>query len=158
MSSFWLTLKQQWTIKISSPLFSIFSLAAILVGSRDHRANFWKGAIQGPFHQSLVAIGPVVSEEKIKMWNVDGRTTDDGWRTKSDDNSSPGLKERPDELKSGMYWIYFLKSNAVSFRCFVDNFDVLSTKEQLVDESLGQAFLGALEPSSNFFLPPQHGD
>jgi hypothetical protein len=26
-----------------------------------------KGAIQGPFHQSLVAIGPVVSEEKIKM-------------------------------------------------------------------------------------------
>jgi hypothetical protein len=36
----------------------------------------------------LVAIGPVVSEEKIKMWNVDGRT-------KSDDNSSPGeLKNR----------------------------------------------------------------
>jgi hypothetical protein len=27
----------------------------------------WKGAIQGPFHQSLVAIGPVVSDEKIKM-------------------------------------------------------------------------------------------
>jgi hypothetical protein len=26
-----------------------------------------EGAIQGPFHQSLVAIGPVVSEEKIKM-------------------------------------------------------------------------------------------
>ena len=36
-SSFWLTLKQQWTIKISSPLFSILSLAAILVGSRDQR-------------------------------------------------------------------------------------------------------------------------
>jgi hypothetical protein len=47
------------------PLFSIFSLAAILVGSRDHRTQFWKEAIQGPFHQSLVAIGPVVSEEKI---------------------------------------------------------------------------------------------
>ena len=78
-SSFWLTLKQQWTIKISSPLFSIFSLAAILVGSRDHRTQFWKGAIQGPFHQSLVAIGPVVSEEKIKMWNVDGRTMDEKW-------------------------------------------------------------------------------
>jgi hypothetical protein len=75
---FWLTLKQQWTIKISSPLFSIISLAAILVGSRDHRTQFWKGAIQGPFHQSLVAIGPVVSEVKIKMWNVDGQTTDDG--------------------------------------------------------------------------------
>ena len=53
--------------KISSPLFSIFSLAAILVGSRDHRTQFWKGAIQGSFHKSLVAIGPVVSKEKIFM-------------------------------------------------------------------------------------------
>jgi hypothetical protein len=52
---------------ISSPLFSIFSLVAILVGSQDHRTHFSLGATQGPFHQSLVAIGPVVSEEKIKM-------------------------------------------------------------------------------------------
>jgi hypothetical protein len=43
------------------------SLAAILVGSQDHRTQFWKGAIQGSFHKSLVAIGPVVSEEKIFM-------------------------------------------------------------------------------------------
>ena len=49
------------------PFFSIFSLAAILVGNRDHRTQFWKGAIQGTFHQSLVAIVSVVSEEKIKM-------------------------------------------------------------------------------------------
>jgi hypothetical protein len=49
------------------PLFSIFSLVAILVGSRDHRTQFWKGATQRPFHQSLVAIGPVVSEEKINL-------------------------------------------------------------------------------------------
>jgi len=48
-------------------------LAAILVGSRDHRTQFWKGAIHGPFHQSLVAIHPVVSEEKIKMWTTDDR-------------------------------------------------------------------------------------
>jgi hypothetical protein len=53
---------------ISLPLFTIFSLADILVRSRDHRTHFWKGAIQGPFHQSLVAIGPVVSEEKMFMW------------------------------------------------------------------------------------------
>jgi hypothetical protein len=53
--------------KISSPIFSIFSLVAILVGSTDHRTQFWKGAIQGSFHQSLVAIGPVVSEKKIFM-------------------------------------------------------------------------------------------
>ena len=42
-------------------------VAAILVESRDHRTVFWKGAIQGPFHQSLVQIGPVASEELIKM-------------------------------------------------------------------------------------------
>jgi hypothetical protein len=35
-------------------------LAAILVGSRDHRTQFWKGANQGPFHQSLVQFGDVV--------------------------------------------------------------------------------------------------
>ena len=38
-------------------------MATILVGSRDHRTKFWKGAIQGSLHQSLVAIGPVVSEK-----------------------------------------------------------------------------------------------
>jgi hypothetical protein len=41
----------------------------------------------------LVAIDPVVSE-KIKMWNVDGRT-------KSDGNSSHGLKAR--WAKNGIY-------------------------------------------------------
>jgi hypothetical protein len=61
--SFWLTLKQQWTIKISSPFFSILSLAAILIGNRDHRTQFWKGIIQESFQQSLVEIGSVVSEK-----------------------------------------------------------------------------------------------
>jgi hypothetical protein len=46
-------------------LFSILSLAAILVGSRVHRTQFWKGAIQESFQQSLVEIGSVDSEEKI---------------------------------------------------------------------------------------------
>ena len=41
--------------KISFPFFSIFSLVAILVESRDHRTQFWKEAIQGSFHQSLAA-------------------------------------------------------------------------------------------------------
>jgi hypothetical protein len=40
------------------PLFSIFSLVAILVGSQDHRTQFWKGAIQGSFHHSLVRFSP----------------------------------------------------------------------------------------------------
>jgi hypothetical protein len=56
---------EQWTINISSPLFSILSLAAILVGSRDQRTQFRKGAIQESVHQNLVDIGSVVSEEKI---------------------------------------------------------------------------------------------
>jgi hypothetical protein len=47
------------------PPFSILSLAAILAGSRAHRTQFWKGAIQESFQQSLVEIGSVVSEEKI---------------------------------------------------------------------------------------------
>ena len=73
------------------PPFSIFSLAVILVGSRDQRTQIWKRAIQIPFHQSLVAIGPVVSEEKIKVY--------DGWRwTTSDGKSSHGLW--PGELKN----------------------------------------------------------
>jgi hypothetical protein len=38
---------------------------AILAGSLDHRTQIWKGVIQGSFHQSLVEIGLVVSEEKI---------------------------------------------------------------------------------------------
>ena len=63
LGTFWLKIEQFWPFEE----ISIFSLAAILVGSRDRRPHFWKGAIQGPFHQSLVAIGPVVSEEKIKM-------------------------------------------------------------------------------------------
>jgi hypothetical protein len=37
------------------------SLAAILVGSRDHRTQFWKGTTQESFQQSLVEIGSVVS-------------------------------------------------------------------------------------------------
>ena len=53
--------------KLHPPFFLFFSLVAILVGSRDHWTQFWKGATHRLFHQSLVAIGPVVSEEKIFM-------------------------------------------------------------------------------------------
>jgi hypothetical protein len=53
--------------KFHHSFYSILSLTDFLVGSRDHRTHFWKGAIQGPFHQSLVTIGTMVSEEKIFM-------------------------------------------------------------------------------------------
>jgi hypothetical protein len=76
-------------LKFHPHFFSIFSLVAILVGSRDQRTQIWKRAIQIPFHQSLVAIGPMVSEEKIKVYDVR--------RTPSDGKSSHGLW--PGELK-----------------------------------------------------------
>jgi hypothetical protein len=49
------------------PDFSVkfFFQPIYTVGSRDHRTQFWKGAIQESFQQSLVEIGSVVSEEKI---------------------------------------------------------------------------------------------
>ena len=54
VSIVWLRLVQKFQRRIFFfnfiPPFCIFSLAAILVGSRDHRTQFWKGAIQGPFH------------------------------------------------------------------------------------------------------------
>jgi hypothetical protein len=37
----------------------------MLVGGRDCRTQFWKGITHGPFHQSLVSGGQVVSEENI---------------------------------------------------------------------------------------------
>ena len=59
----WLSSFREDFFKISSPLFPIFSLVAILGGSRDHRTQFWKGAIQEPFHQSLVLIEQLVPDD-----------------------------------------------------------------------------------------------
>jgi hypothetical protein len=73
LGTFWLKIEQFWPFE----KFLFLVTAAILNGSRDQQTQIWKEAIQGPFHQSLVAIGPVVSEEKIKMSNVDGRQTTD---------------------------------------------------------------------------------
>ena len=75
-------------------------MAAILVGSRYHQTQFWKGATQGPFHQSLVAIGPVVSEEKIKMWNVNGQS-DDGRKVMA----IAHMALRPGELKQDAVFV-----------------------------------------------------
>jgi hypothetical protein len=48
-------------VKLSS------AVAVILVGGLKCWTQIWKGATQGTFHQSVDAIGTVVSEEKIKM-------------------------------------------------------------------------------------------
>jgi hypothetical protein len=53
LGTFWLKIEQFWPFEE----ISIFSLVAILVGSRDHRTQFWKGAIQrlfGNSHKNLL--------------------------------------------------------------------------------------------------------
>jgi hypothetical protein len=90
LSSFWLTLKQQWTIKISSPLFSIFSLAAILVESRDHRThNFGRGPSKDHSTKVWLQLAQWFLRRRLKC-----EMLTDGRQTKSDDNSSHGLKAR----------------------------------------------------------------
>jgi hypothetical protein len=44
-------------------------VTAILIGGLKCQTQFWKGTSQGSFQQSLVEIGPVVSEEKIFFLN-----------------------------------------------------------------------------------------
>jgi hypothetical protein len=51
-------------LKNSSP-FLFLVTATMLVGGRDCRTQFWKGITHGPFHQTLVLNGQVVSEENI---------------------------------------------------------------------------------------------
>ena len=55
--------------KISSP-FLFLVTATMLVGGRDCRTQFWKVITHGPFHQSLVLSGQVVSEENIFSKNI----------------------------------------------------------------------------------------
>jgi hypothetical protein len=49
----------------------------MLVGGRDSRIQFWKGITNGPFHQSWVLSGQMVSEENIfsNCVRTDGRPT-----------------------------------------------------------------------------------
>jgi hypothetical protein len=49
------------------PPFFYFLLGGHLGWKSGSPDTILEGATQGPFHQNLVAIGPVVSEEKIKM-------------------------------------------------------------------------------------------
>jgi hypothetical protein len=51
------------------PPFSIFSLVAILVGSRDHRTQFWKRAIQGSFHQNCSILSQKVPKFELYKHN-----------------------------------------------------------------------------------------
>jgi hypothetical protein len=62
----------------------------MLVGGRDCRTQFWKGITHGPFHQSLVSSGQMVSEENISSNCV---RTDDRRKVMTKAGSG-GLKKR----------------------------------------------------------------
>ena len=63
LSKWFQTRRFLWEFPIGFYVKLSSAVAAILVGGLKSRTQFWKGAIRGPFHQSLVAIGPVVSEK-----------------------------------------------------------------------------------------------
>ena len=63
LGTFWLKIEQFWPFEE----ISIVSNGGHLGWKSGSPNTNLKGGTQGPFHQSLVAIGPVVSEEKIKM-------------------------------------------------------------------------------------------
>jgi hypothetical protein len=65
LSKWFQTRRFLWEFPIGFYVKLISAVAAILVGGMKCRTQFWKGATQGSFQQSLVEIGSVVSEEKI---------------------------------------------------------------------------------------------
>ena len=58
--------EENFFLKFHPPFF-YFQLGGHLGWKSGSPDTIFKGATNGPFHQSLVAIGLVVSEEKIKM-------------------------------------------------------------------------------------------
>ena len=85
------------------PPFSIF-----LVGDRDCRTQFWKGIPQGLFQQSLVPIGPVVSEMKIfkisSPFFISSNSGHVGWRSGLLDTILEGDYPRTIPPKFGLNW------------------------------------------------------
>ena len=75
--------------KTSSPLFSMFSLAAILVGSRDHQTKFSRGLHKDHSTKVWMQLAQWFLRRRLKC-----EMLTDGRRTKSDGNRSHGLKTR----------------------------------------------------------------
>ena len=67
MSEWFQTRRFLWEFPIGFYVKLSTAEPAIMVVGLKCRTQFWKGATQGSFHQSLVAIGAVVSEEKTFM-------------------------------------------------------------------------------------------
>ena len=85
LSSFWLILKQQWTIKISSPLFLFLTWwpSWLEVGITGH--NFGRGPSKDYSTKVWLQLVQWFLRRRLKC-----EMLTDGRRTKSDDNSSPG--------------------------------------------------------------------
>jgi hypothetical protein len=83
LSKWFQTRRFLWEFPIGSYVKLSSAVAAILVKVLKCRTQFWKRTTQAPpILPSLVPIGPVVSEENIKIQKVNDGRTDDG---RSDD-------------------------------------------------------------------------
>ena len=91
LSSFWLILRQQWTIKISSPffLFLAWRPSWLEFGITGHK--FGRGQFNDHFTKVWLQLAQWFLRRRLKC-----EMLMDGRRTKSDGNSS----QRPGELKS----------------------------------------------------------
>ena len=133
-SSFWLTLKQQWTIKISSPLFLFLAWwpSWLKVGITGH--NFGRGPSKDHSTKVWLQLAQWFLRRRLKC-----EMLTDGRRTKSDDNSSHGLKARwakkgCDRATSPLYeprvHLRFEIWTATSFLVYNDNIYGLHLKGQ----------------------------
>jgi hypothetical protein len=77
----------------------------MLVGGRDCRTQFWKGITHGPFHQTLVSSGQVVSEKNIFSNCV---RTDDRRKVMTKANMTGELKKR-----DAYYFLSVVKSKKI---------------------------------------------
>jgi hypothetical protein len=91
-------------LKFHSP-FLFLATVAMLVGCLDCRTQFWTGVIKGLSKQSLVPIGPVVSEMKIlKISSLFIFSNSVGGRSGLPDTILEGDHPRTIPPKFGLKW------------------------------------------------------
>jgi hypothetical protein len=96
--------------KFHSP-FLFLVTPTMLVGGQDCRTQFWKGITNGPFHQSLVLSGQVVSEENIFSNCV---RTDDRRKVMTKAHMTLWVTWAKKKRKGGAYFFLWSPSKIVS--------------------------------------------
>ena len=90
------------------PPFLFLATVAMLVWSLDWQTQFWKRIIQGLSKQSLVPIGPVVSEMTIfwisSPFFIFSNSDHVGWRLGLSDTILEGDHQRTIPPKFGLKW------------------------------------------------------